>query len=197
MLLCQLSSQAATVTNVLKQVSLGQLNACKDNPTKLFMVGPKYQLNYADNTHLTNYSYRWLGEYHAKAWKSILTTGSWKPLWPTETSLTDNIIRISFNIPQGPLVFDTTLVATIPNYGFEYMDDTASASISSVAIDNSDIVITLDGTPTGANKKIRYAYTNQVGGPGPKGNLRDSDTTPSFYGNALYNWCVHFEEDIA
>lgn len=39
-------------------------------------------------------------------------------------------------------------------------------------------------------------YTNQIGGVGPKGNLRDGDATTSIYGNTLYNWCVHFEEAV-
>ena len=197
MLLCQLSSQAATVTNTLKQVSLGQYNACKANPTKLFLAGPKYQLNYADTDHLTNSSYRWLGEYHAKAWRSIMETGSWTPLWPTAVSRINNEIRITMNVPAGPLVFDTVNVPAIASYGFEYTDDGTPPAISNVAIDGNDVVITLASTPVGANKKIRYAYTTKVaGGVGPKGNLRDSDATPSYYGNNLYNWCVHFEETV-
>lgn len=196
MLLCQMSAQAGTVTNVLKQVSLGQVAACKDNPTLLFMACPKYMFTYADTVHLTAASYRWLGEYHAKAWKSIIAGNGWEPLWPDSVTRDGAVITLTMHVPAGPMVFDTTTVAAVPNYGFEYVDDTSSATISTVAIDGNNIVITLSATPTGANKKIRYAYTNQIGGVGPKGNLRDSDPTASIYGNTLYNWCVHFEEAV-
>ena len=45
---------------------------------------------------------------------------------------------------------------------------------------------------------VRYAYTGAPGAvagatTGPRGNLRDSDATPSLYGYALYNWAIHFE----
>jgi hypothetical protein len=71
-----------------------------------------------------------------------------------------------------------------------------------VQVTGSDTVaITLAATPTGANKRLRYAYTGVPGnaaGPtsGPRGNLRDSDATPSLYGNPLYNWCVHFDKPV-
>ena len=52
-----------------------------------------------------------------------------------------------------------------------------------------------------ANRRLRYAFTgiaNARGGPtsGPRGNLRDSDATPSRNGYALYNWCIHFDEAV-
>ena len=70
--------------------------------------------------------------------------------------------------------------------------------------ENSDTVkVTLNTTPTGSNQKLRYAYTGTPGAqPGAqisgsvKGNLRDSDNTPSLYGNTLYNWSVQFDKVI-
>jgi len=50
--------------------------------------------------------------------------------------------------------------------------------------------------PTGASKRLRYAYTfTECRGTGTvaRGNLRDSDTTPSNYGYELFNWAVHFD----
>jgi hypothetical protein len=67
-----------------------------------------------------------------------------------------------------------------------------------VALSGPDtVVITLSATP-GANGHLRYAFTGisgALGGPttGPRGNLRDSDATPSRDGFKLYNWCVHFD----
>jgi hypothetical protein len=31
---------------------------------------------------------------------------------------------------------------------------------------------------------------------GPRGNLRDSDTSPSQYGYELFNWAVHFDVPV-
>ena len=96
-------------------------------------------------------------------------------------------------MPAGVLAFDTTLVSARTNYGFEYYDSTSSATISSVAILDDDTVrITLSGVPTGANQRVRYAYTGVPGtntgaqnAGSAAGNLRDTDTYPSLYGNTF------------
>ena len=63
--------------------------------------------------------------------------------------------------------------------------------------------ISLSGTPTGSNQRLRYAYTGVPGtntgaqnAGSAAGNLRDTDPFPSLYGNTLYNWSVHFDEPI-
>jgi hypothetical protein len=51
----------------------------------------------------------------------------------------------------------------------------------------------------GTNRRLTYAQNapapNACPGPtqGARGNLRDSDATPSQYGYALQNWAVHFD----
>ncbi len=198
-------------------VALGQWVAARDNPTKIFLVLPKYILDYADGVHLTNYSYRRLGEYYAKVMKKVLVDGeSWLPVSPREIRMSGNIIIARFNVPVPPLVFDTSIVLAKTNYGFVYSDSTSSASITNEAgmsiIAPDTVRITLSGTPTGASPKLRYAYTSTLGsGAGrsvagaPRGNLRDSDTTEALYqdslvpvsmGNYLYNWSVVFDEAI-
>ena len=72
---------------------------------------------------------------------------------------------------------------------------------SSAARIPDTVKITLASAPTGQNKRLRYAYTaTPLTCPGtesgPRGNLRDSDTTPSRYGYALHDWCVHFDEAV-
>lgn len=199
MLVCQLSSHALHDGTPISGITLAQYDAAKDNAS-IFLAGPKYQFPYEDSSHLTNLGYRMLGEMHARAWRVILSSGDWVPLMPLSVSRTGAIITVEMSVPVLPLAFDTTLVAEVPNYGFEYADDGDgnSVSISSVAIDGSSIVITLDDTPTGSNQVVRYAYTNQnEGDVGASGNLRDSDTSESLYDNPMYNWCVHFEEPIA
>jgi hypothetical protein len=179
------------------------LQEYKANPTKTILVGPKYMFTYAaDGVHLTNSAYRWCGEYYAKAWYQVVVQGgSWSPLYPTNIVRSGANIDLTFSGAVGDLVLDTSAVSDPGSYGFEYFDDTSPPSIASVTVTGANTVrVTLSGTPTGSGKRIRYAYTGTAGnsgGPttGPRGCLRDSDTTfTSNYGNTLYNWCVHFDE---
>jgi hypothetical protein len=95
-------------------------------------------------------------------------------------------------------VLDTTRVDDPGNQGFEFTDDSgAPPAIDGVAITAEDTVeITLAAPPTGGNRRIRYAYTfGGCGGPRTiaRGNVRDSDATPSQAGYELFNWSVHFD----
>lgn len=83
-----------------------------------------------------------------------------------------------------------------------------SAKIQSVKVVDDSVEITLDKTPTGKNKKIQYGLKadylpdNRGSGTGALvrgssgGNLRDSDENISLYGNTLWNWAVHFEQNL-
>ncbi|MDO8623926.1 MAG: peptidoglycan-binding protein [bacterium] len=209
----QMSSWTA-YNSTTPHTALGQYMAAKDHPDDIIVVAPKYMLDYSDTVHLTNYSYRRLGEYYAKAYKKVVIDGdAWTPLMPTAVERSGSTIRATFAVPVEPLALDTTAVNLKTNYGFEYTDDSSSATISSVEIIAPDAVqVTLSGTPTGANPRLRYAYTGTSGsGAGrtvsgsARGNLRDSDTTAALYqdgsvpvamGNYLYNWALTFDEAV-
>jgi hypothetical protein len=191
-----------TATSVIPSAQL----SASENNTKINLVGPKYFLDYADEAHLISNSYRLLGEYYAKAIKKVVFDHeSWVPLSPKSIVRKDNIIYAQFNVPAGPLTIDTTNVLEKENYGFEYWDDSGNpVSINSVEIlDDNKVKITLSSVPTGNNQKLRYAYTGTSGSaPGAmvegsaRGNIRDNDSTPSLYGDNLYNWLVHFDKSI-
>ena len=201
-------------SKVVPSTALGQWIAARDNPSKIVLVTPKYILDYADGVHLRKYSYRRLGEYYGKVMKKVLVDKQpWLPLSPSLITISGNVITAKFNVPVAPLAFDSTAVDFQANNGFEYYDNSNSATILSVTISAPDKVqITLSTTPTGSNKRLRYAYTatlTSLSGAhitgSPKGNLRDSDTTPSYYqdgnvpaamGNLLRNWCISFDEPI-
>ncbi len=216
MFICQMSSWQ-DYGHATPTTALGQLKAALDNPGKIYLVTPKYMLDYnraAGGVHLTNYSYRRLGEYYGKVMKKVLIEKRpWLPLLPSSIKLKGSVITVVFNVPSPPLQFDTSAVMFKPNYGFEYIDKTMSASISKVAITGPQTVaITLNKIPTGTAKELAYAYTgipDSVSGrniPGsPKGNLCDSDTMSAFYrdnkvpssmGTVLKNWCVTFCDTI-
>ena len=201
----QMSSQSG-YNSTTSVIPLAQLSAAENNPTKIYLVGPKYFLTYSDTAHLVNTSYRWLGEYYSKVIQKVVFEGeAWKPLSPETITRNGNIIYAKFHVPEGQLAFDTTGVSARTNYGFEYYDSTASASISSVALEGTDTVkITLNTVPTGASQQLRYAYTSTPGAkPGAQvagsaaGNLRDTDSAVGTYsGNHLYNWAVQFSKPI-
>jgi hypothetical protein len=202
----QMSSFMSSYANdATSEIPIYQLYAAEDNPDEIVLVAPKYFFNYSDRHHLTGASSRWLGEYYGKVIKKVVIDHeTWRPLSPDSAVRSGNIIDVNFHVPAGVLAFDTTLVSARTNYGFEYYDSTSSATISNVAILDDDTVrITLSGVPTGANQRVRYAYTGVPGtntgaqnAGSAAGNLRDTDTYPSLYGNTLYNWAVHFDEAI-
>jgi hypothetical protein len=184
------------------QIPGAQLAAHVDSAGKVVLVGAKYHLPYvADGVHLTNEGYRHMGEDYAKVYRRVILEGkAWEPVRPKTVTRAGAVVTVKMFVPAPPLVIDTTLVTDPGKFGFEWADDgPTTPTIASVALSGPDtVVVTLSAAPTGANPRLRYAYTAAIGvlaGPttGPRGNLRDSDATPSRNGYKLYNWCVHFE----
>lgn len=201
-------------THTFPRIELGQLSAARTLDSRIRLVMPTYSLEFADNLHLKAWSYRRMGEYFGRAMKKTIVDGEeWRPLMPLRVARLGRVIEVQFHVPAPPLAFDTSAVVAKPQFGFEFSDSTSSATIESAAIISSDTVrITLDQTPTGAQPRLRYAYTGTSGIVGPRdagapsGNLRDSDLTPALYHDAhvpawadshLRNWCVTFDDPIA
>lgn len=185
------------------KIAYEQLAAHVRSKGKVVVVGPTYALPYTSKClHFTGEGERHLGEYFAKAYARIVLEGKpWEPLRPIAITLQGNVVTARFLVPKPPLVLDTERVTNPGHYGFEVVDDSgATPAITNVAIAGPDTVqITLAAAPTGANKRLRYAYTfTGCGGSGTtaRGNLRDSDDTPSQSGYDLSNWSVHFDEPI-
>lgn len=184
-------------------VPYAMVQVAHDHPELFTLVGGQYQYPYCDIHHPSNVGQRWLGGQIGKvmAWEYNHPGQQWKPVQPKTVSRVGAVITIDFDVPVTPLQFDTTTVNNPGNYGFSYTDDSSPPAISSVVLTDADTVtVTLASTPTGANKRIRYAYTSTVpsnAGPtsGPRGNLKDSDTS-TWEGQALENWCVHFDEVV-
>jgi len=195
----QLHSGVFGTANNGTNVALGQWIAARDNLNKIILVTPKYIFDYADGTHLNNYSSRRLGEYYGKVMKKVLVDKqTWLPLSPKKLTISNDIIIAEFNVPVEPLVIDNTTIGAKTNLGFEYFDNSNSASINAVSILNSNTIkITLSKVPAGVNQRLRYGA--------PSGNIRDSDATPALYndsnvpikmGNLLRNWLVTFDDPL-
>ena len=186
-------------------IPLAQLRAHVDNPGKVIVVGPRYAFAYGpDGVHLTNEGYRQMGEYYARAYRRVVVErGSWEPLRPRTITRNGAVITVRFIVPAPPLVFDTTLATDPGNFGFEYADDgPGTPAITGVALGGPDtVIVTLASEPNAANRRLRYAHTGVFGAKagltsGARGNLRDSDSTPSRHGYPLHDWCVHFDEVV-
>jgi hypothetical protein len=182
-----------------------QLEAHIRAPGKVIVIGPTYQLPYTDDCiHFSSHGERQLGEYFAKAYHRVVTQKSpWEPLRPKAVTAAGNVVTVSFMVPKPPLVLDTKLVADPGNLGFAVVNAGGSSlPIQSVAVAGTDTVtITLAAGSDATGGHVRYAYTAEpetCPGPqtGPRGNLRDSDDTPSNYGYSLFNWSVSFDAAI-
>jgi hypothetical protein len=185
------------------KIAYEQLAAHVRSKGKVVVIGPTYMLPYTSTClHFTGEGERHLGEYFAKAYARIVLEGkTWEPLRPVAITRQGNVITAKFLVPKPPLVLDTQKVSNPGNYGFEVVDDSgATPTITSVAIAGPDTVqITLSAAKAGPNTRLRYAYTfGGCGGSGTmaRGNLRDSDDTPSQNGYDLSNWSVHFDEPL-
>jgi hypothetical protein len=184
--------------------ALKALEAFRANPTKIVLVGPNYMWMRSDGVHLSAHGYRSLACLYARVVKQHVIDGiPFSPLVPTSISRTGEVIDITFNVPNPPIVFDLAAVVNPGNYGFSYTDDNSPPAISSVAIVGTNVVrITLASVPTGSNKFVRYGFspTGSLGGPlgGPRGNLRDSGNQSNEYGyrNPQANWCVLFNDPV-
>ena len=179
-------------------VPLEQLKVALDHPTRFYCAGPKYwvQTN-PDGVHLPAAGSMRLGAMHARAAEAIIKGTSWKPTHAVSAVIVGAVITVKFHTPTGPLVVDTLAVTDPGNWGLRYVDDTASASVSSVKlIGNNTLEVTLSATPTGTNPYIGVAdigVSGAAGGPttGPRSCLRDSSPDLDGYGQSVFNWACH------
>jgi hypothetical protein len=200
LLVSQLSGWNDTRGSALAQM---QLDAHVKAPGKVVLVTPGYMLSVREDClHYDSTGERRLGEYFAKAYAKIVFSGqAWEPLRPTSATVAGNVVTVKFLVPKPPMVLDTDRVSDPGNYGFDFTDD-AGTTITKVELAGADTVkLTLSAAP-GANGAVHYAQNQEPGtciGPGltypggARGNLRDSDDTPSQYGDDLYNWAVNFD----
>jgi hypothetical protein len=188
------------------KVAQFQLDAHVRAPQKVVLIGPSYQFtaDQSDCRHFTNQDERRLGEYFAKVYARVVLEGKpWEPVRPKTVTRNGAVITVVFHVPTPPLALDTVRVAEAASYGFTFADGSgAPPAISTVAVTAPDTVtITLASAPTGAGAHLMYAQNQTaltcIGSQhGARGNLRDSDATPSKHGYDLHNWSVHFDVPV-
>jgi hypothetical protein len=187
------------------QIPVDQLAAHVAAPGKVVLVGPTYQIpNSNDCLHFTNHGERQLGEYLAKVYTKVIFGGqTWEPLRPKNITRAGAVITIEYHVPSPPIVMDMTRVSNPGDAGFKVLKNGSPLAIASVTVSAPDKVqITLAAAPAPGNLVLRYAMQkidgNQCIGPqnGARGNIRDSDATPSRHGYDLFNWAVQFAQAI-
>jgi hypothetical protein len=181
-------------------MALVELAESEDN---FALSAPLYFMPHSDTAHLTPASYRRLGAYEGIAWKRWLFDGV-KPRWlrPLAPTWLNGAVIVPFDVPEGPLVFDTTSVMDPGNYGFSLVDNTGAAvAITSVTLVGTDrVLIKHSGGVLPSGAELRYAWGTGLGdvaGPtnGPRGNLRDSQgNSITFKGLRMDNWSPIFRK---
>lgn len=179
------------------------LEASETDP-EIVVSAPTYWVPHVDGVHFTGDNYKLFGQMHGKVLYKMFYRGeTWKPLSPsTIKAPSPKVIICKFNVPEPPLVFDTTTVTNPGNYGFEVRDSVGVVPISEVAIINKNTVRISVSRNLASTPQLSYAWYSiggTLGGPttGPRGCLRDSDTTVgAFDGAVLHNWCVRFKKSI-
>jgi hypothetical protein len=203
-----ISGLSGWTTTRTSQVLQWQLDAHIRAAGKVVYVTPGYIFDVRnDCLHYSNHGQRRLGEYFAKVYSRIVFGGeTWEPVRPMQITRAGSVVTVKYYVPKPPLTMDTVHVTDPGNLGFDFVDNGTLVAISSVVVSAADTVtITLAAPPSGVNMRIRYAQnqntdpaTRCIGpgttyGGGARGNLRDSDATPSKYGYDLWNWGVAFD----
>jgi hypothetical protein len=203
-----ISGLSGFTTTRTSQVLLWQLDAHGRAAGKVVLVTPGYPFSVRnDCLHYDNHGLRRLGEYFAKAYaRTVFQKQAWEPVRPKLITRVGNVVTVRYYVPAPPLTFDTVHVTDPGNLGFDFVDNGALVPIANVAVVSADEVrLTLAAVPSGVGMRLRYAQNQDtnpatrcigpgtVYGGGARGNLRDSDATPSRYGYDLWNWGVSFD----
>lgn len=182
-----------------------------DHRDHIVCSGPKYQYPYGrDALHLTAEGYRLLGEKYGQVYYERVVLGhKWRPLEPERVTRRGTQVEVRFHVPQGPLVWDTTLGEPHPSSpewssgkGFEVTDAGGKrVAIRSAAIRGRDTVVLELASDPGAGARLGYATFGEPTMQKPPFNasphwglLRDSDPFVGFTTQKPQpNFCVAFE----
>ncbi len=187
--------------------ALAMLEAHNTSPYH-HLSGPDYPFGEAyasDELHMTGLGYHLIGEQMARTWKQLLGP---VPVPPRITQIlsacrTGLDVKLTYEVPAPPLVFDTLTVSERDVKGFRYADHAGDIAILSATITDpgigtglGEVTLELATLPSGQQERVRYALTPQTSPRTPmgrvRGNLRDSAPEVSAMdGRPLYNWAVH------
>ncbi|WP_055098658.1 MULTISPECIES: T9SS type A sorting domain-containing protein [Bacteroidales] len=160
------------IKNKELSISMAQLEAA-NTYSDIVCAGPVYPMTDRGG-HLDPNGYRWYGEMLGKVfYKTQIEGKNFSPLQPKAIYRTENPneLKIQFQVPVLPLVFDEYLVEKQDNYGFELYLNGRKCSISSVRIEGDCVILSSNYSFVGKEMSVSYAGMGTNG----HGNLRDSD----------------------
>jgi hypothetical protein len=165
--------------------------AGRSYPGEVVCTGPKYAYG-SYYVHLPGPSYERMGEKYGEVFDLIVNQGvAWKPLGPNKIQRNGKVIKIDFDVPDPPLVWDTHLpqphqkahTAWAAGNGFEVVDaSNKEVQIESAEIDGASVNLTLAAEPA-SDAALTVGYAVTADDPGDFGGrdvdliglLRDSD----------------------
>lgn len=174
--------------------SLAMLDAAETD-SEIFITAPGYIFDSTDGLHYSNYSQDWQGEYLAKAvWRYYVEGRTPSTVRPIKYErLNSNEILGTFLVPAPPLVWDLEGVWPLDaGLGFTLRNTSTNAELalarSPVIVSPTQVLLTTVATLPAS---VTVAYATKIGAygntggiglgrtRGARGNLRDSDDTPS------------------
>ncbi|GHH09407.1 hypothetical protein GCM10008023_06050 [Sphingomonas glacialis] len=169
------------------------------------LVGPRYQIPYADVIHNTSQGRYLVGQLIANAAIEEHCGIGYAPMLPDKWYWTSStVLVVEVTVLSGSLVIDTSnspvQTSGLSSQGFAFDDGSGSApAISGVAVSGNQITITLASAPTGRRPRLAYAITRNSGnttqdGPviGARGTIRNDAALPTITGGNQYNWLSAF-----
>ncbi len=185
--------------NIGGETGIAQIELAVENPTAFKCQGPYYTQKFTDRFHLSSAGYIALGAYNARA----AINDTWLPLYPIHAWLDRSTAVVEFHNPSGtPLVLDDRSVHNFKdgNFGFRWLDDERSATVTGVtAVGTDQVVLTLSNPPYGENPCIGIADIAEgsaKNGLSKRSCLRDSSHDTDKLGQPMYNWACIYQQPI-
>jgi hypothetical protein len=170
---------------------------------------PSYMFDFLDGVHLTNIGSKLLGHYLQRVYRTVvIEEKEWAPLWPTNITENNRVIKLDLNVPVPPLQFDTDRLTSISDQGFMVADDDGLLVITGINIVDGVGVELLINRDLGLNPRLSYAENFTESGSAhtgnqPRGLLHDSAGYTEKYIEPslgltipMHNWCITFNEAI-
>ncbi|MCH4155608.1 MAG: calcineurin-like phosphoesterase family protein [Muribaculaceae bacterium] len=178
-----------------------ELRLCVDHPDKFVFTGPAYQYDYCSNMLSPSAeAQKAIGAQIAVSINSVINGTNVAPLHASSMDVSGNTAQVTFSTPSK-LVFDTTTVAKVDNYGFSMIRPSDSTyrelHINDIRLStDSTLSITCDENIVAGDCLCYGVNGNSVGAAeGARGNLRDVSDESFEVGCqkfSLADWCPLF-----
>ena len=170
-ILDQVPSRPDGAANIPALAQIDVARANQDGHT--WMVGPAYQMPFnvretpipdgvdITTAHMSSFGVTAWGEAFGRTRNTLSQGGAPNLCYVDMVSRNGNVITLTCDAPGDSMVIDTSTMPDPGNYGFK-LRDPGGAVITSVAVSNFDIIVTLDKDPQ-PGATLEYAHENPSG----------------------------------